>query len=64
MNGIDYKQEWEFITHEIHSEKASKINSIRREALFGLQILLGNMEVENYLALKKFYCAEKSNQSC
>jgi len=64
MNGIDYNQEWDFITHEIHSEKASKINLVRREALFGLQILLCKMEADNYLALKKFYCAEKSKQRC
>ena len=63
MNEIDYDQEWEFITHELHSEKASKTNLIRRETLFGLQILLCKMEAANYLALKNFYYAEKAKLS-
>ncbi len=60
MNTFDFTREWEFITAETHNEKPSETNLMRREVLFGLQILLGRAEMGNYLALKKIYCAEES----
>lgn len=56
---FNQEQEWNFITTEIHQEKPNKKNLIVREILFGLQILLRKLEIENYLALKNIYCTEK-----
>lgn len=64
MDTINFNQEWEFITAETHNVNLLKTNFIKREILFGLQILLSeigmtsessrnNFLVENYLALKK-----------
>ena len=55
MNNFDFRQEWEFVTAETHNKKFKKADLIKREILFGLQILLGKMERKNYLALKKVY---------
>ncbi len=60
MINFNFNQEWEFITAETHSKKSIKTNLIKREILFGLQILLSKLEMKNYLALKKIYCTEKS----
>jgi hypothetical protein len=61
MNAFNLKREWEFITTETHNKKF-RANLIKREILFGLQILLSRMEYKNYFSLKKIYCKEKSKQ--
>lgn len=55
MNNFNPEREWEFITAEVHSKKARKMSEMKREILLVLQILLGKMEIKNYLALKKIY---------
>ncbi len=60
MNNFNFNREWGFITAETHSKKFKKTVLIKREILFGLQILLSKLEIKNYLALKKIYRAEKS----
>ena len=61
MINFSFNQEWEFITAETHSKKFRQ-DLIKREVLFGLQILLSKLEIKNYLALKKIYWTEKSKQ--
>lgn len=61
MNDFNFNQEWKFIIAETH-KKFRKTDLIKREVLFGLQILLSKLEVKNYLALKDIYWAEKSKQ--
>lgn len=60
MINFNFNQEWEFITTETHGNKFRQTDLIKREILFGLQILLSNLEMKNYLALKKIYWTEKS----
>lgn len=66
MNTIDFKQEWDFVVTQIHREKPSKTNLLKRESLFALQILLSKAEFatstrefnflrKNYFALKNLY---------
>ncbi len=55
MNNFNFNREWKFITAEIHKRKSRKTNLIKREILFGLQILLSKMERKNYFALKEIY---------
>lgn len=62
MINFNFNQEWEFITTETHSKKFRQTDLIKREILFGLQILLSRLEIKNYLVLKKIYCTEKSKQ--
>ena len=59
MTNLNFNREWEFVTAETHSKKF-RTNLIKREMLFGLQILLGKAEIKNYLDLKKIYVTEKS----
>ena len=55
--------EWKFIQSEIHKERPSKKNSIKRELLFTLQILLSKLydkrqsgiQTEIYKKTKEFY---------
>lgn len=58
MNNFNFNREWGFITAETHNKKPRKTNLVKREILFGLQILLSNLEIKNYLKLKKVYCTE------
>lgn len=60
MINFNFNQEWEFIIAETHSKKFRRTDLIKREILFGLQILLSKLEIKNYLALKKIYWTEKS----
>lgn len=57
MTIFNINQEWKFIIAETHKKKFRK-NLIKREILFGLQILLCRMEKNNYSSLKKIYCLE------
>ncbi|OGE64375.1 hypothetical protein A3I48_02270 [Candidatus Daviesbacteria bacterium RIFCSPLOWO2_02_FULL_36_7] len=59
MTTFNLDGEWEFVTTETHHKKFRK-NLIKREVLFGLQILLSKAEIKNYLNLKKLYLTEKS----
>ena len=59
MIDLNFNREWEFVTAETHSKKL-RTNLIKREMLFGLQILLSKVEIKNYFDLKKFYLTEKS----
>ena len=59
MTAFNFDREWEFITTETRSKKFRK-NLIKREMLFGLQILLGKIEIKNYLGLKKIYLKENN----
>lgn len=61
MNGFNFDREWKFVTAETH-KKFKKTGLIKREVLFGLQILLSKLEVKNYLALKDVYCVGKPKQ--
>ena len=61
MLNFNFNQEWEFITAETHSKKFRQ-DLIKREVLFGLQILLSKLEIKNYFALKKIYWPEKFKQ--
>jgi len=55
MELINFDYEWNFITNEIHREKVSNINLIKRELLFELQILLLRKEILIYKKTKEFY---------
>lgn len=60
MKKINFDKEWAFIQDEIHKEKPTKDNLVKRELLFILQILLSNMNDFNYLIYLK---SKKSYQS-
>ncbi|MEK7478695.1 MAG: hypothetical protein AAB626_02100 [Patescibacteria group bacterium] len=64
------QEEWNFIVVETHSEKPNKINLVKREILFSLQILLAKIGLvtkagemhslrRNYSILKEIYHIEK-----
>ena len=55
MNTFNLNREWKFIISETRDERPAKNNLIKRETLFGLQILLSKLEIKNYLALKEIY---------
>lgn len=59
MNNFNFGREWRFVTAETHNKMFGKTDLIKREILFGLQILLSRSEIKNYIALKKIYCTEK-----
>ena len=55
---MNLKNEWKFIQEQVHKEKPSKKNAMKREVLFYLQLLLSNMrekETVIYNQTKEFY---------
>lgn len=62
MDAFDFNREWEFIISETHNKRPTKNNLIKREILFGLQLLLSKFEKKNYLVLKKIYCSKKPEE--
>jgi hypothetical protein len=58
MKNIDLNETWANITREVHCEKPSRSNLIKREFLFRLQILLSQYELakkEKNKKLMNFY---------
>lgn len=55
MEQINFDSEWNFITNEIHKEKAMKENLIKRELLFTLQVLLSEENIVIYKKTKDSY---------
>jgi len=66
MNTTDINQEWGFVVAETHGEQSSKVNLVKREILFFLQILLSKISFmtnaidlrsleKNYYGLKELY---------
>ena len=60
MNAININQEWDFVVTETHGEQPSRVNLIKREILFSLQILLSNIgtitnTIERRSLGKKYY---------
>jgi hypothetical protein len=55
MDKSNLNREWDFITEETH-KKFRKSDTLKREILFVLQILLSKLEIQNYFTLKKIYC--------
>lgn len=59
MENINLQKEWNFVQFEVHKEKPTKKNKIKRELLFLLQLLLPNIKVDkdisNYFRVKEFY---------
>ena len=49
--------EWKFIQQEVHAEKPTKKNLLKREVLFCMQILLSRKDVAIYRKMKEFYSA-------
>jgi len=54
MEKSNLDREWNFIATETH-KKFKRADSLKREILFALQILLSKAEVKNYFALKEEY---------
>jgi len=55
---MDLTKEWNFIKREIHGEKPSKDNRLKRELLFVLQIMLSDTkstDISDYNKLKEIY---------
>ncbi|MEK6898416.1 MAG: hypothetical protein AABX28_03615 [Nanoarchaeota archaeon] len=55
---MNTNKEWNFITKEVHKEKPTKENLLKREMLFALQVLLASKYEINkkvYAMAKKFY---------
>lgn len=61
MNNFNFNREWKFILAETH-KKFRKTDLIKREVLFGLQILLGKLDIKNYIILKDIYWTESPNR--
>ncbi len=62
MKEMNLNEEWVFIKDEIHKEKPTKNNLLKRELLFTLQILLSNINFLNnsiYFKSKKMYLSQK-----
>ena len=58
MKKMNLNKEWNFIKNEIHKDKPTKNNLLKRELLFILQILLSNINSFNrsiYFKSKKRY---------
>lgn len=59
MKKINFEHEWNFITNEIHKEKAPFKNVLKRELLFILQNILSNLksdfDITIYEKSKNFY---------
>jgi len=59
MEKINLDEEWSFIKDEVHKEKVTENNSLKRQLLFVLQILLSNnthgINNTHYLKLKNKY---------